>query len=153
MMLPPWKESFDKPRQHIKKQWHHFTDKGLYSQSYGFSSSHVQKWELYYEEGWVSKDWYFQIVVDALLCVHAVISVMSYSLQPSGPSSAKFLCPWDSSGKNTGVGCHVLLQGILPPQGSNPHLLCLLHWQVGSLPLVPPGKPKTDLSEQNSGLL
>ena len=77
MMLPPWKESFDKPRQHIKKQWHHFTDKGLYSQSYGFSSSHVQKWELYYEEGWVSKDWYFQIVVDALLCVHAVISVMS----------------------------------------------------------------------------
>ena len=42
----PWKESYDKPRQCIKKQRHHFADKGPYSQSYGFSSSHVQKWEL-----------------------------------------------------------------------------------------------------------
>ena len=33
------------------------------------------------------------------------------------------LCPWDSPGKNTGVGCHFLLQGIFPTQGSNPHLL------------------------------
>ena len=49
----------------------------------------------------------------------------------------------DSPGKNTGVGCHALLQGIFPTQGLNPHLLCLLHWQVGSLPLVPPGKPLT----------
>ena len=45
--LAPWKESYiksqyDKPRQHIKKQRHHFADKGLYSQSYGFSSSHEQ---------------------------------------------------------------------------------------------------------------
>ena len=42
------------------------------------------------------------------------------------------------SGKNTGVGCLVLLQGIFPPQGLNPRLLCLLHWQVGPLPLAPP---------------
>ena len=41
-------------------------------------------------------------------------------------------CPWDSLGKNTGVGCHALLQGIFPTQGSNPHLLGLLHWQAGS---------------------
>ena len=40
-MLAPWKKSCDKPRQPIKKQRHHFTDKGPYSQSYGFSSSHV----------------------------------------------------------------------------------------------------------------
>ena len=46
----------------------------------------------------------------------------------------------DSPGKNTGVGCHALLQGIFLTQGSNLHLLCLLHWQVGSLLLVPPGK-------------
>ena len=39
---------------------------------------------------------------------------------------------WDSPGKNTGVGCRGLLQGIFPTQGSNLHLLCLLHWQVGS---------------------
>ena len=44
-----------------------------------------------------------------------------------------------SPGKNTGVGCHALLQGIFLTQGSNPYLLCFLHWQVGSLPLVPPG--------------
>ena len=48
-----------------------------------------------------------------------------------------------SSGKNTGVGCHALLQEIFLTQGSNLHLLCLLHWQMGSLPLVPLGKPTT----------
>ena len=47
---------------------------------------------------------------------------------------------WDSPGKNTGVGCHALLQGIFPTQGSNPCLLPLQHWQAGSLPLEPPGK-------------
>ena len=41
---------------------------------------------------------------------------------------------------DTGVGCHFLFQGIFLTQGSNPCLLCLLHWQAGSLPLVPPGR-------------
>ena len=45
-MLAPWKKSYDKPRQHIKMQKHHFVYKGLYSQSYGFSSSHGWMWEL-----------------------------------------------------------------------------------------------------------
>ena len=44
------------------------------------------------------------------------------------------------SSKNTGMDCHALLQGIFPTQGSNLFLLCLLHWQAGSLPLAPPGK-------------
>ena len=48
----------------------------------------------------------------------------------------------DSPGKNTGGGCLSLLQGIFPTQGSNLHLLGLLHWQASSLPVVPPGKPK-----------
>ena len=39
--LAPWNKSYDKPRQHIKKQRHYFTGKGQYSQSYGFSISHV----------------------------------------------------------------------------------------------------------------
>ena len=39
--LTPWKKSYDQPRQHIKKQRHYFADKGLSSQSYGFSSSRV----------------------------------------------------------------------------------------------------------------
>ena len=46
-----------------------------------------------------------------------------------------FLCPWDFPGKNTGAGGHALLEGIFPTQGSNPCLLCFLHWQVSSLPL------------------
>ena len=45
---------------------------------------------------------------------------------------ARLLCPWDSPGKNTGVGCHALLQGIFWTQGLN---LGLLHWQADSLPL------------------
>ena len=45
----------------------------------------------------------------------------------------------DSPGKNTRVGCYALLQGIFPTQGWNLRLLCLLHWQAGSLPLEPRG--------------
>ena len=58
-------------------------------------------------------------------------SVMSDSLRPHGLQPASLLCPWDSPGKNTGAGCHFLLQGIFPTQESNLHLL---HWQVDSLP-------------------
>jgi len=63
LTLALWKENYDKPREHIKKQRHYFANKGPYSQSYGFSSSHVQMWELDYEEGWALKNWCFQIVV------------------------------------------------------------------------------------------
>ena len=62
-MLAPWKKSYDKPRQRIKKQRHHFAEKSLYSQSYDFSSSHVQVRELDHEEVWVPKNWCFEIVV------------------------------------------------------------------------------------------
>ena len=54
---------------------------------------------------------------------------------------ARLLWPWDSPGKNTGVGCYAPLQGIFSTQGLNPHLLCLLHWQAGSLPQAPLGTP------------
>ena len=47
----------------------------------------------------------------------------------------RLLCPWDFPGMNTGIGYHALLQRIFPTQGLNSHLLHLLHWQVGSLPL------------------
>ena len=50
-------------------------------------------------------------------------SVVSNSLRPCGLQPARLLCPWDSPGKNTGVGCHALLQGIFPTQGSNLGLL------------------------------
>ena len=62
-MLTPWQKSSDQPRQHIKKQRHYFADKGLSSQSCGFSRSHVWMWELDCEESLVPKNWFFQIVV------------------------------------------------------------------------------------------
>ena len=49
-MLTLWKESYDQPRQHIKKQRLYFVNKGPSSQGYGFSSSHVWMWELDYKE-------------------------------------------------------------------------------------------------------
>ena len=48
---------------------------------------------------------------------------MSDSVRPYGLLPASLLCPWDYLGKNTGVGCHILLQGIFPTQGWNPGLL------------------------------
>ena len=57
-------------------------------------------------------------------------------------------------GKNTGVGYHALFQGVFPIQESKLHLLSLLPWQVGSLPLVPPGKPQwLRLCTPNAGSL
>jgi len=62
-MSAPWKKSNDKPRQHIKKQKHYFADKGLYSQSYGFSSSRVWMLELDNKKGWAPKNSCFWTVV------------------------------------------------------------------------------------------
>ena len=53
----------ERPRQHIKKQRHYFADKGLSSQSYGFSSGHVWMWELDCEESWALKNWCFWTVL------------------------------------------------------------------------------------------
>ena len=82
-----------------------------------------------------------QTAGEGLVSVSVSHSVMPDSLRPHGLQSSRLLCPRDSPGKNTRVGCHALLQGIFLTQGLNPRLLCLLHWQAGSLPPVPPGKP------------
>ena len=77
------------------------------------------------------------------LCVPAKLlqscPTLCYPMDCSPPGSSVHE---DSKGKNTGVGCHALLQGIFPTQGSNLHLLGLLHWQAGSLSVAPPGKPQ-----------
>ena len=62
-MLAPWKENYDQPRQHIKKQRHYFANKGPSSQSCGFPSSHVWMWESDHEECLVPKYWCFWTVV------------------------------------------------------------------------------------------
>ena len=61
--LAPWKKTYNWPRQHIKKQRHYFTNKGLSSQSCGFSNSHVWMWDLDYKESWALKNWCFWTVV------------------------------------------------------------------------------------------
>ena len=58
-MLALWKKSYNKPRQHIKKQRHYLADKGPSSQTYDFSSGHVWMWELDYKESWAPKNWCF----------------------------------------------------------------------------------------------
>ena len=67
------------------------------------------------------------------------------TLRAHGLQPPRVLYPWDSPGKNTGVGFHFFLQRIFPTQGSNPRLLRLLHWQVRSLPLAPQGSPFFDI--------
>ena len=66
---------------------------------------------------------------------HVSLSAAPWTVAHQAPLSKGFFR------QEYGVGCYFLLQGIFPTQGSNPHLLSLLHWLVGSLPLAPPGKP------------
>ena len=64
LLVETWaNESYNKPRQHIRKQRHYFATKGLSSQSYVFSSSHVWMWELDHKETWAPKNWCFWTVV------------------------------------------------------------------------------------------
>ena len=62
-------------------------------------------------------------------CYCLVTKLCPTLLRPYGLQPARLLCPWYYPGKDTGVGCHSLLQWIFPTQGSNWHLL---HWQAGS---------------------
>ena len=68
-MLAPWKKSCDQPRQHIKKLRHYFANKGLSTQSYGFSRGHVWMWELDHKESWALKNWCFWTLCWRLLRV------------------------------------------------------------------------------------
>ena len=67
----------------------------------------------------------------SMLCAQSCLTLF----HPQGLQHIMLLCPWDFPGKNTGVVCHFLLQGIFQTQGWNPCLLHLLHWQADSLPL------------------
>ena len=86
------------------------------------------------------------MLVSSVLHNNSIIQMCAKSLQSclilcdTGPQPTRLLYARDFPGINTAVGCHTLLQGIFPTQGSNPHLSHLLHWQAGSLPLAPPVK-------------
>ena len=77
-------------------------------------------------------------VVLIFICFCLVAESYPTLLQPHGLLPTWLLYPWDFTGKNTGVGSHSLLQGILLTHGSNPHLM---HWQADSLPLSHQGSP------------
>ena len=111
-MLGPWKKSYDQPRQQITKQRHYFVNKGPYSQSYGFSSSHVWIWELDHKENWAPKNWCFWIVMLEDILENPLDSKETKQVYPRGTQSwifiertdaeAPILCPilWPPDGKS-----------------------------------------------------
>ena len=113
-MLAPWKESYDKPRQHYIKQRHPFADKGPHSQSCGFSSSHVRMWELDHKEGGALKNWCFRIVALEKALVGLLGSKEIKPVNPKGNESwiftgrtdAEAEAPilWPHDGKNWLIG-------------------------------------------------
>ena len=108
-MLPPWKKSYDKPRQHIKrKQRHYFDKKGPSSQGYGFSSSHVWIWESNHKD---HKEG---------CSVQLSCSVVSDSLWPHGPQHASLPCPSPtpraySNSRQSSQWCHPTISSSVVP--------------------------------------
>ena len=76
-------------------------------------------------------------------------SDVSDSLRPQGPQPTRLLCPWDFPGKDAGVGCRFLLQGLFPAQGSSSRFLRLLHRQADSLSLCRLGNAISSLELEN----
>ena len=110
--LTPWYKSYDKPREWIKKQRNHFADKRLYSQSYGFSSSHVRMWEQDHKKCWMLKSWCFWTVVMEKTLESPLDSREIKSVNPKGnqpwivigrtEAEALILCPPDAKSWLTG---------------------------------------------------
>ena len=98
-MLAPWKKSYDKPRQHSKKQRRYFANKGPYSQTYCFSSSHVQMWELDHKEGLALKNWCFQTVVLEKTLKSPLDSKVTKSFNPKGNQPWTFIRRTDAEAK------------------------------------------------------
>ena len=85
------KKSYDQPIEHIKKQRHYFADIGLYSQRYGFYSSHVWIWELDHKESWAPKNWCFWIVVLAKTLENPLDCKEFKQVHPKGNQSWIFI--------------------------------------------------------------
>ena len=84
-------ESYDQPRLHNKKQRHYFTNKGLSSQSYGFSSSHVWMWDLDHKESWAPKNCCFWIVVLEKILESPLDCKDIHPVHPKGDQSWVFI--------------------------------------------------------------
>ena len=86
--------------------------------------------------------WTWSLIPDPCCCLSPFSRVWHFATTWTVTCPA--LRPWDSPGRNTGVGCYTFIQRIFSTQGSNLRLLCLLQWQAGSWPLAPPGKLPPD---------
>jgi len=98
-----------------------------------YSRVSIKQWKIQYvntKNNW--KSWYSSCVLSHFS--HVQLSANLWTVNHQAPLSMGF-------SRQEYMDCHALLQGIFPTQGSNSHLLCLLRWQAGSLPLTPPGKP------------
>ena len=95
-MLAPWKKSYDKPRHCIKEQRHHLANKDLYSESCGFSSSHVWMWELNHKESWALKNWCFQTVILETTLGSPLDSKENKQVKPKGGQSWIFIGKTDA---------------------------------------------------------
>ena len=104
------KESYDQPRQHIKKQRHYFANKGPSSQGYGFSSSHVWMWELDCEESWTLKNLSFWTVVLEKTLESPLNSKEIKQVNPEGDQSWTFIGRTDTEAETP--------------------ILCLLIWRT-----------------------
>ena len=85
------KKSYDKPKQYNKKHRHYFANKDPFSQSYGFSSSHVWMWELNNKKGWVPKNWCFWTVVLEKILESPLDCKEIKPVNPKGNQSWKFI--------------------------------------------------------------
>ena len=115
-MLVPWRKSYDKPIQCIKKQRNHPANKGLYSLSYSFSSSHVWMWELDNKEGWEPKNWCFRTGVLEKTLESPLDSKEIQPVNPKGNQSWIFIRRTDAEVPITGwcIGCEELTQWKRP---------------------------------------
>ena len=81
-------------------------------------------------------EWIAMPLISVMNVYHCVCVQLFVTQWTVAVGWTRLLCPWDSLGKDTGVDCHALFQEIFLTWGLNPHLLHLLQWQAGSLPLA-----------------
>ena len=99
--LTPWEESYDQSRQHIQKQRHYFSNKGPFSQSYGFSCGHVWMWELDYKESWALRNWCLWTVVLEKTLESPLDSKEIQPVNPKGNQSWMFIGRTDAEAETS----------------------------------------------------